>query len=55
MKLNKEQDLMVGKAFMTAMAKKMYRDGNIDVSTLNRLMIKIDKVKEFKDRKTERT
>ena len=48
MKLDKEQDLIVGKAFMTAMARKLYRDGDIDISTLNRLMIKIDKVKEFK-------
>ena len=43
MTLNKEQDRMVCHAFMTAMARKLYRDGDIDISTLNRLLIKIDK------------
>lgn len=52
MKLTVEQDLIVGKAFMTAMARKLYREGNIDAATLNRLVSKIDKLKEIK-RKTE--
>ena len=43
MTLNKEQDIIVGHAFMTAMARKLYRDGVIDISLLNRLLIKIDK------------
>ncbi len=48
MKLTAEQDLLVGKAFMKAMARKLYREGNIDAATLNRLVIKIDKLKEIK-------
>lgn len=52
MKLTAEQDLIVGKAFMTAMARKLYRDGSIDTATLNRLVSKIDKLKEIK-RKSE--
>ena len=52
MKLTAEQDLIVGKAFMTAMARKLYRDGSIDAATLNRLVSKIDKLKEIK-RKSE--
>ena len=48
MTLTKEQDTIVGKAFMTAMARKLYREGAIDAATLNRLVSKIDKLKEIK-------
>ena len=47
MKLTKEQDLIVGKAFMAAMARKQYRDGIIDAAALNRLLMKIEKLKEI--------
>ena len=43
MKLTKEQDKIVCRAFMAAMAKKLYRDGAIDIHKLNRLMVKIEK------------
>ena len=48
MTLTKEQDLIVGKAFMTAMARRLYREGSINAATLNRLVSKIDKLKEIK-------
>ena len=48
MKLTADQDIIVGKAFMTAMARKLYREGSIDAATLNRLVSKIDKLKEIK-------
>lgn len=47
MKLTKEQELMLGKSFMIAFARKLYREGQIDVSTLNRLIMKIEKLKKI--------
>ena len=51
MLLDDKQELQVRKAFMTAFAKKLYREGSIDVSTLNRLTMKIDKIKNDHDKK----
>ena len=51
MHLSKEQDIMVGKAFMIAMARRLYRLGDIDAATLNRLTIKINSLKEIKPSK----
>ncbi len=45
MKMTAEQDKLIGRAFMTAMAKKLYREGKIDLNTMNRLIIKIEKMK----------
>ena len=45
MTLTNEQNIIVGRAFMTAMAKKLYRDGDIDAAKLNRLVGRIEKEK----------
>ncbi|MBR5089123.1 MAG: hypothetical protein IK093_06830 [Ruminiclostridium sp.] len=47
MRLNTEQDNIVGKAFMIAMARKLYREGSIDTATMNRLVIRIEKIKDI--------
>ena len=51
MTLNAEQEKMVGKAFMTAMARKLYREGQIDTIVYNRLVQKIEKLQEIGKKK----
>ena len=38
---------MVGKSFMIAFARKLYREGQIDASALNRLVIRIENLKKI--------